>query len=210
MTFASRSRPAPSASAERINAWGFVVAIHVLLVWVVTRPSTVVDRISSPMKLVYVELMPPPLKVIRPIDTLPVSPAHPSATRAVQRDEAVSDHGTAVHPDAPTLQATTADDRWETPARTGKVDLVGLDTNNPLHRFNPIQMGPRERFRMRGQMSPADIVRLVSMNLFWPPGYTDDPCGGLEKAVQTLSDASTARERKFLEDAVAQQQRYCM
>jgi len=78
-----------------------------------------------------------------------------------------------------------------------------------MRRINPIQMGPPERFRMRRQLSPADIVRIISMGLLWPPGYTDDPCPGLEKAVQMLTGASTPRQQRILEDAVKQQDRYC-
>ena len=62
---------------------------------------------------------------------------------------------------------------------------------------------------MRGQASLADIVRAVSSTLFWPAGYTDDPCPGLRKAVEMLSGASTERERVLLEDAVLLRSRYC-
>ena len=110
---------------------------------------------------------------------------------------------------SPALQATTADDRWDTPADTSKTDPVRIADNNPMRRINPIQVGPPERFRMRGQLLPADIVRIISMGLFWPPGYTDDPCPGLGKAMEMLSGASTERERKLFDDAARQQSRYC-
>ena len=70
-------------------------------------------------------------------------------------------------------------------------------------------MGPPERFRMREAPSLASFVRAVAQTLFWPPGYTDDPCPGLKKAVRMFSDASTERERGLLEDAVLLESRYC-
>lgn len=58
--------------------------------------------------------------------------------------------------------------------------------------------------------SPADIVRMVSMGLFWPPGYSDDPCAGVSKAIDAFSRRATnERDRRMLADAVLHRSRYC-
>jgi len=93
--------------------------------------------------------------------------------------------------------------------RAHKDESLQFARNALTDRYNPIQAGPPGRFRMRPPPSPAEFVRAVSKELFWPPGYTDDPCGGIEKTVQMLRDGTTPREHKLLRDAVAQQQQYC-
>lgn len=210
MTRESRSIFAHRITAEKYGAWGVVVAAHVLFAWVVTRPSPVVEPPGLPMMLIYIDLPPPVIKRTQTAKIPPISAEPSRATRDAQQRESVQNHRPVAHAAAPTAQATTADDRWETLASTGKDDPIVFPGNDLMHRVNPIQMGPPERFRMRKPLSPEDIVRMVSMGLFWPPGYTDDPCGGIERVVRKYSRVSTARERKIFEDAVKEQQRYCM
>ena len=58
--------------------------------------------------------------------------------------------------------------------------------------------------------SPAAIVRMISMGLFWPPGYSDAPCAGLNEAIDVFSrQATSERDRRLLADAVLQRSRYC-
>jgi hypothetical protein len=195
--------------AERIGSWGFVVAIHLLFAWMVTRPSPVVEPGDTAMTLVSIALPPPALERRRASRARRASTRRPTGARLVRQTGIASDKTPGLDARATPLQATTADDRWDAPPGTGKADPVRIADDNPMHRVNPIRLGPPERFHMR-RRAPADIVRAVSAFLFWPPGYTDDPCPGLGKAVETLSGASTERERRILEDAVKQQQRYCM
>ena len=108
------------------------------------------------------------------------------------------------------IPQVVGDDRWD--IATGprqQDDGIHFERRGLPQGFNPIRMGPPERFRMRGRASLADIVREVSKTLFWPPGYTDDPCPGLKKAVQIFSKAGTDRQRDLLEDAVLLHSRYC-
>ena len=210
MTFESKWRYAPSTRMERTGAWSIVIAIHVLVAWMVTRPTAIEGRSGPPMELVYIQLPPPSPKQVRKIAAPQGQPEHPRAARLDQPHGTTPNLGTTVVATKPTLPATSADDHWDLPGRVSEGEPIAFGGTDPMHRINPIQVGPPERFRMRGQLSPADIVRIVSMGLFWPPGYSDNPCGGIEKIVQTLSGASTARERSLFEDAVKQQQRYCM
>ena len=63
---------------------------------------------------------------------------------------------------------------------------------------------------MRRQLSPEDVVRGVSQVLgFWPPGYTDDPCAGLDIAVEMFTQGRTAREQDLLVDAFREREKYC-
>ena len=76
-------------------------------------------------------------------------------------------------------------------------------------RRNPVPPPPTERFRMIDR-SPAAIVRMISMGLFWPPGYSDDPCAGVNEAIDVFSrQATNERDRRLLADAVLQRSRYC-
>lgn len=210
MTFESRSQSAPSMRVERTGAWTLVAAIHFLFAWMATRPSPVVEFTDAPMTLVYIDLPRHAPGKMRSVKTPSIPSAAPIAARPDQPPKVASSRASLASSAAsPALQVTTADDHWDTPASTSKSDPVRIAKTNPMHRNNPIQMGPPERFRMRKQLSPADIVRIISMGLFWPPGYTDDPCPGLEKAVQMLTGASTPRQQRILEDAVKQQDRYC-
>ena len=103
-----------------------------------------------------------------------------------------------------------ADDQWNLAAgRSAKDDGIRFDRTDLTRSINPIRMGPPERFRMRPAPSLADIVRAVSQALFWPKGYTDDPCPGLKKAVDMFSAPSSEREQGLLEDAVLLESRYC-
>ena len=194
--------------SERGLACGFVMLAHLLAVWVVTRPSPAGTETTPPMELVYVQLAPPALDKAKvherraiPAAMTAKRPHSPQPTKAIQIPTA----------EAPTASPQTiADDRWDlTAGHTQKDDGIRFTRNKLTESFNPVQPSSPERFRMRGQLSAADIVRAVSKELFWPPGYADDPCGGLAKAVEILSRAPTARERGMLEDAVKQQSRYC-
>lgn len=70
---------------------------------------------------------------------------------------------------------------------------------------------PRSRrFRMKPQLTPRDIVRGASQLLgFWPPGYSDNPCGGLNRSVQQLSSPANASERRQLAMALELRQKHC-
>ncbi len=63
---------------------------------------------------------------------------------------------------------------------------------------------------MQRQLSPEDVVRGVSQVLgFWPPGYSDDPCAGLDKAVEMFTHGRTSREQGLLADALRERAKYC-
>ena len=75
---------------------------------------------------------------------------------------------------------------------------------------NPLGPIPPERFRMRVQRSPRDVVRGIAKFLgFWPPGYTDDPCGGLERSIELLGRSNDEASRKLLFDALVAKERHC-
>ena len=101
------------------------------------------------------------------------------------------------------------DDAWD---RAGKGPADGIVfAHQPLaSSFNPRPRPAPGRFRMRRQLSPEDVVRGVSQVLgFWPPGYTDDPCAGLDKAVEMFTQGRTAREQDLLVDALREREKYC-
>ena len=44
---------------------------------------------------------------------------------------------------------------------------------------------------------------------FWPPGYTDDPCAGLDTAVEMFTHGRTRREQNLLVNALRERDKYC-
>ncbi|PBS12044.1 hypothetical protein CMZ82_11365 [Lysobacteraceae bacterium NML93-0792] len=78
---------------------------------------------------------------------------------------------------------------------------------------SPVRQDARpERFRMRRQVTPEDVVRgFAQLVGLWPPGYTDSPCPTLQRTIHDLagSSALTDREHLLLQDAVAARSRYC-
>ena len=194
---------------DTIIAWGLVALIHLLILWIATRPLKLMADTSSPMELIYIQLTPPTLQKTVRLKGPPAPVAQLFTTRPAPQPRDVMNQSSPADLPAPTLQSTDADDRWHLTGPANKSEGIRITRNKLTDSYNPVQMGPPERFRMRQQLSPADIVRAVSKELFWPPGYTDDPCGGIEKAVQMLSGGSTPREHALLRDAIEQQQKDC-
>ena len=199
------SEALPQWRSEKGFACGLVILVHLLAAWVAMQPPPIADDASPSMQLVFIRL---PTLTLRP----PPAQARSRASAAEQRTSSrtASTTRTSIAEAPAAVPQTAEDDRWDlAAARIRKDDGIHFDDNALPTGFNPIRMGPPERFRMRGQASLADIVRAVSSTLFWPAGYTDDPCPGLRKAVEMLSGASTERERVLLEDAVLLRSRYC-
>ena len=211
-TWTGRSKSRPVMEMERIIAWSFVAIAHLLLAWLATRLSVVPRLVSSrSMELVFIQLPPPPSPIKSVARQQPSASGEPLAISVSSLP--ITD--TAVHPESATgparpLQVTTADDQWSnTPGPGRKNDGISFERNKLTTSFNPIRAGAPPRLRLRREFSPRDVLRAVSKELFWPPGYTDDPCVGLAKAVEVLSAGATAREHKLLADAALQQSRYC-
>jgi len=192
---------------ERGMACGFVALVHLFAAWILTRPPSAGTVDIPAMELVFIQLPPPEIEPAVPPKDLIASPA--ATTRPALSPPTASPIQPAAAAPADIPQSV-GDDRWD--IATGPMqqdDGIRFDRRGLPRGFNPIRMGPPERFRMRGRASLADIVREVSRKLFWPPGYSDDPCPGLKKAVQIFSEGSTDRQRDLLEDAVLLHSRYC-
>ena len=196
-----------TTAPEQWAAWSGIVLIHLLVLWAVTQPEPVNDDAGPSMQLVFIQLPPPVVNTMKPATDRGAVP-----TATASRPQAMR----IVPSTSPTAQAPAeipqmaADDQWNLAAgRSAKDDGILFDRTDVTRSINPIRMGPPERFRMRGNPSLADIVRAVSQALFWPAGYTDDPCPGLKKAVDMFSAPSSEREQGLLEDAVLLESRYC-
>ena len=215
-TWSGRAKAVPVMEIERVIAWSFVAIAHLLFAWFATRVPVRGPVITSPMELVFIQLPRSP------------SPISPSRTKTVARKqqavssslmsarlklrleiESAKPQATDSSPARPS-QLTTADDQWsDTPETAGKDDGISFERNKLTTSFNPIRARAPTRLRLRREFSPRDVLRAISMEYFWPPGYTDDPCGGLAKAVEILSAGTTLREQRLLEDVALQQGRYC-
>lgn len=200
----------PRRHRLRLGRWSVgvsVAALHLLLAVALQRllsePSP--GGAGSAMQLVFVRWLP---RVQEPqraraaasgqVDVARGAPARPSAGTG-----RVEPPATDV---APLKLSLPASDRWSTSSDQRAVDAA---VARVLHRRNPVPSSPPERFPMHNY-SPADIVRMVSMGLFWPPGYSDDPCAGVSKAIDAFSRRATnERDRRMLADAVLHRSRYC-
>lgn len=220
-TGSGRAKSAPVIEMERIIAWSFVAIAHLLFAFFATRVPVRPPVITSPMELVFIQLprsqspvfpssiSPSPAKTVKRIQQA-VSGSSISARLKLRLEiESAKPPATDSSPARPS-QLATADDQWsDTPKTAKKDDGISFERNKLTTSFNPIRANAPTRLRLRREFSPRDILRAVSKELFWPPGYTDDPCVGLAKAVEIFSAGSTSREYQLLADAALQQSRYC-
>lgn len=197
----------------RIERWGvglLVAVLHLLLAASVQRllfgrtPSS--DE--QAMQLVYVDWL-PPLPEPKP-EPKAVPPASDSATVApVEESHRVLERAAPTRSapaNAPLELSMPADDGWD--AMAARRSAQARDAR-AFDRRNPVTRPPPERFPMVDR-SPAALVRRIAMGLFWPPGYSDDPCAGVNEAIEAFSrQAASERHRRMLTDAVLQRNRYC-
>lgn len=199
------------ARLPRIERWSvglLIAALHVLLAVSLQRllfGRASLAGLEPAMQLVYVNWLPRAQEA-------PSMPA--SVPMAVVRERAQRPHPAAEAPaadqsaptDAPLKLSLAADDRWTTEIDRHAAQASAAQT---FRRRNPVPPPPPERFRMIDR-SPAAIVRMISMGLFWPPGYSDDPCAGVNEAIDVFSQRATnERDRRMLADAVLHRSRYC-
>lgn len=188
-------------------AWAAVASIHLFGAWWALRPTRELARDEAPMQLVFVSLRPVQSGAPNALPS-PVVP-NPSATPA--RAQRVRSRD-ANEPTARAQASTVAPaEKAEAPRLILRPsdDSVGFQQDVLADRRGSIERPPPERFRMREAASIAGVVRGVAQTLFWPPGYSDDPCSGLPEAVEKFSGARSERERELLADAVRERNRYC-
>lgn len=189
-------------------SWIFVALFHIVVVWVVSRPIFIESsNVGSPLQVVFIQ-RPRTKQPVAKTDIARVVAVQVRKVASVARSEPLlskADH--AVLQSKPTL--VVGDDTWDRPTPTSADGITFV--HNPLtSSYNPRPMPTPGRFRMQRQLSPEDIIRGVSQVLgFWPPGYTDDPCAGLDKAVEMFMPARTHREQGLLADALRERDKYC-
>jgi len=186
-------------------AWAFVALFHLVIAWMVTRPVFIGgSEVGTPLQAAFIQRFharPQPVTM----GNEAVAPRLERRTGNVGAPQPWADQ--SVLSTDPTL--VVSDDEWD---RVGTEPSDGIVfEHQPLaSTFNPRPRPAPGRFRMQRQLSPEDVVRGVSQVLgFWPAGYTDDPCAGLEKAVEMLSQAQTPRDHDLLIDAMREREKYC-
>lgn len=184
-------------------AWGVVVMLHALGACWLLRPKPMAAQQDVALQLVFVQL-PPPVVAARS----PVPRAAREAASHVRREPATTAAGAASPMTA--LRVRPTGEHRQTlrlsPPASGDGPSFQRDV---LADRGSVQRPSPERFPMREPPSPAAMVRGVAQTLFWPPGYSDDPCSGLPEAVAAFSRGRTERERNLLADAVRERDRYC-
>lgn len=199
-----------------------VVAAHLLFALALMRPPAPAPSVDDEgLDVVFVLRALPsarPAAARTPATTESVSTAR--SARTVERTTGlVAEVVERGEPEVPELSATegapiavtTADDTWDAPARSRPAP--GRDfRRNPLERPSAdlVSMPRQERFRMRRERTPEDVVKGVAQFVgLWPPGYTTDPCPEISREVTELSQAGDAESRRQLEIAVDRERRYC-
>lgn len=203
------------ARLPRIERWCvglLIICLHALLVIALQRllfGHAPLAGLEPAMQLVYVSWLP---RVQEPPPTSVATPAVPvvGAPERMKRPHPAEEPSVMAHRaaplDTPLNLSLAADDRW-----TSDIDgqVAKASAARTFRRRNPVPPPPTERFRMIDR-SPAAIVRMISMGLFWPPGYSDAPCAGVNEAIDVFSrQATDERDRRLLADAVLQRSRYC-
>jgi len=185
----------------------FVALFHLVVAWMLMRPVFIGrGEVGTPLQVVFiqrVQVRPQPVakrnQAVAPRSLRAEPPAHRARLQA-RAEQAVSSSSPAW---------VVGDDAWDR-AGTGPADGIVFAHQPLASSFNPRPRPAPGRFRMRRQLSPEDVVRGVSQVLgFWPPGYTDDPCAGLDKAVEMFTQGRTAREQDLLVDAFREREKYC-
>lgn len=192
-----------SRNPETAIAWLFVALLHAVVVWVVSRPVFMEPgNVGPPLQVVFIQRPHSKQQPVAKSARVVVAQGRKAASQ-VRSEPRLS------RPPKSNPTMVVGDDVWDRPATT-PADGITFTQNPFASTYNPRPRPAPGLFRMRRQLSPEDIVRGVSQILgFWPPGYTDDPCAGLDKAVSMLTAASTRREQYLLVDALRERDKYC-
>ena len=186
-------------------AWAFVALFHLVIAWMVTRPVFIGgSEVGTPLQAVFIQRFHARPQPVTMGDDA-VAPRLGRRTGNVGAPQPRSDQ--SVLSTDPTL--VVSDDEWD---RVGTEPSDGIVfEHQPLaSTFTPRPRPAPGRLRIQRQLSPEDVVRGVSQVLgFWPAGYTDDPCAGLDKAVEMLSQAQAPRDHDLLIDAMREREKYC-
>ncbi|MDR7194135.1 hypothetical protein [Luteimonas terrae] len=191
------------ASASLTLLLGIAV-LHGLLAREVRAP----ERRTGAFEVVF--LKPPPLPWVTPAP--PNAPAITGAgTRSAPRSTA------PIHT-APETSTDTGHTSPDTATRLAYGTLLGdvapiafaerLPGQRDVYR-TPFESRP-ERFRMRRQITPEDVVRgFAQLVGLWPPGYTDSPCPAIRGLIATTPEVPSPRELALLQDAVLAREQFC-
>lgn len=201
--------------SDRMIAIFAALGAHVALAFLMMQPqppSTARDDVA--MEVIFIEHVPPVIDspVLEASQLGARAPGTPT-TRPGRTTELVprivqATAGPAAR-SASSIPHTTADDRWDVPAR--QVLSPGMSFHdNPLERPLALQPPASGRFRMRAERSPAAIVQGVARLVgLWPPGYTDDPCPQISRNVELLAQSTDPASRRQLHADLELERRYC-
>lgn len=216
MAYATRSqrrrratRLFASDTFARIASAGLTVLLGIaVLHWLPARDARVPGRPAVAIEVVF--LTPPPL---------------PSATPTPLDAPAIAD-ARAQRPRPATAPSRTAPESSTDTTHTSPDAATRLDYGALLGDAAPIAFAERppgqrdawrttfearpERFRMRRQITPEDVVRgFAQLVGLWPPGYTDSPCPAIRGLIATTPDVPSPRELALLQDAVLAREQFC-
>lgn len=209
----------------REGTWGVfaVFVVHGMMAWWFIQPLDMPEGENDAIEVIFltprqspvsVEVTEPPAHSVkkeseeqsRTSPRLPHDPGRVSTENAPQT-QALSESTNPTPPQmiAPTLTVED-DDQWNL-LPDNEVSFRPNPFTRPPNPFGPLKSN---HFRMRKELSPEDVVRGVSQMLgFWPPGYTDDPCGGIRRSVEMLSMPTDDASRRQLADALEAKAKYC-
>ena len=192
---------------ETVVTWLFVALLHIVVAWILTRPVFIGRSDVGPsLQVVFLQRLDAKSQPVAKVAGAVAAQGRRAEPRS-RSPSLVGKVNQEVPRSSPTL--VVGDDTWDRPVTIPPDAIIFAD--QPLaSTYNPRPRPAPGRFRMRRQISPEDVVRGVSQVLgFWPPGYTDDPCAGLDKAVEMFTHGRTRREQVLLVDALRERDKYC-
>ena len=212
----SSSRTQSGSRQERVIAYTMVTAIHLLVAWVVVRSAESAPALASTdLEVVFIQPARPHARSVERQAPPPVVTPRPAASHKVDSTPTPHQRGAEAQPAGTTIvhqapMPVVANDEWEPSTNKPTNDGITFSRNVLASSYNPRPRPSPGRFRMKREITPEDIVHGVSQILgFWPPGYTDDPCGGLKKTVEIFMNHRTPRTDAQLADALLQREIYC-
>ena len=198
-----------SDTVARIASAGLTVLIGIaVLHWLPVRDARVSGRSAVAIEVVFLTPAPLPSASPAPLDAPAIADVRaPTPRRAAAPSRTAPDPATDATRTAP--DAATRLDYGALLADTAPIAFAERLPGQRDAWRTPFEARP-ERFRMRRQITPEDVVRgFAQLVGLWPPGYTDSPCPAIRGLIATTPDVPSPRERALLQDAVLAREQFC-
>lgn len=193
---------------DRGIAWGVVLVWHMLAGWVLMRAVRIEPSRSDEdvFQLIYVTAAAPPLAAIaRASRTAAARQQRLPRPKPVQVETAGLNASAAPQSvDASPLSAVFLDQVHSLAQQQAPIDFASRD---PLaSRPKRLSGAVTDRFRMKTQRSPSNLVAAVGAYLFAPKGYDADPC---PRNRENIGNLMAGQDSQALQQELDFERRHC-